>query len=192
MTPPSPRQQMTRQLLRAASAMALAAGLLGWSVLGTRQALAEREQARGEARRLEQQLRQARSEAAAITQQILFLQDLRRSGLTGPADRPAWAATLRTLHRELGLSALHYEFLPATPLPGPDTSHARLQRSPLHVQLGLIHEEDLLRFLDQLAHRVHALTVIHACRLWRDSDGGSGLRADCALDWITLAPPAAP
>lgn len=185
---PSPRRQTIRHLLGASLAIVLAGGLLGWSRLDARHAQTEREQTLGALRQLEKTRQQASAEAAELAHQWPLFQRLRQSGLTGPADRPAWSGALRTLHRELHLPALKYEFSPPVPLPGPNQSRGPLVSSAVHLQLGLAHEADLLHFLDQLAQRVRALSVIRQCRLWRDSGRGLNARlgADCTIDWITL------
>jgi hypothetical protein len=61
------------------------------------------------------------------------------------------------------------------------------------VQLRLLHEEDLLRFLDDLRRQARALIRIDSCnvsRLARGIDPTSGtsaqLQAECKIDWITL------
>src|SRR5262245_39988470 len=62
--------------------------------------------------------------------------------------------------------------------------------SAMRVDLALLHEEDLLRFIADLRESGNAFYSVRGCRLTRASGAGSTaaarLRADCELDLITI------
>ena len=59
-----------------------------------------------------------------------------------------------------------------------------MSNHPLKVHLDLLHEADLLRFLDKLPQRTRDLLLVRRCQLIRSS---TALTADCEIDWISLA-----
>ena len=68
--------------------------------------------------------------------------------------------------------------------------------STMKVDLALLHEEDLLRFLADLRESGNAYYAVRKCGLMRTGQAVSGagmtprLRADCEIDLITLVDPA--
>ena len=62
----------------------------------------------------------------------------------------------------------------------------------MKVQIKLLHEEDLTRFLAELRQRARALIQIKRCNVSRlpQEAGDSGLNAqllaDCQIDWVTV------
>ena len=64
--------------------------------------------------------------------------------------------------------------------------------STMKVELALLHEGDLLRFLGDLRESGNAYYAVKSCRLARtgSAPGGAGLaprlRADCEIDLITI------
>ena len=64
--------------------------------------------------------------------------------------------------------------------------------SPMKVQLKLLHEEDLTRFLADLNEQARALIQVRYCKVTRQPQGQAGtsgqanLLAECRIDWVTL------
>jgi hypothetical protein len=64
--------------------------------------------------------------------------------------------------------------------------------STMKLRMDLLHENDLLGFLDDLASSVPALLLVRACSLERlmhePASGGTPARlgAECTIDWVTL------
>ena len=62
----------------------------------------------------------------------------------------------------------------------------------MRVELALLHEEDLLRFLADLRESGNAYYSVRSCRISRSGAAGAGtaiaprLRADCSIDLITI------
>jgi len=119
-------------------------------------------------------------------------------GLIGLEERMDWVEEIARLKAGRKLLALDYEIQPQAPagtelLPaGASAGPYQVMASRMRLSLPLLHEEDLLGFLDDLQDRVHALLYVRRCRIDRPSRGGpaSGttpqLVAECEIDWITL------
>ena len=64
--------------------------------------------------------------------------------------------------------------------------------STMHVELALLHEEDLLRFLSDLRESGNAYYAVKKCNLSRTGAAATGtgivprLRADCDIDLVTV------
>jgi len=91
---------------------------------------------------------------------------------------------------------MDYEFAPRRALsgaPGEPNAPAALYASGMKLEMRLLHEEDLTRFLEELRRLAPALILVRRCAIERrphamDADAlrDGLLRADCLLDWITL------
>jgi hypothetical protein len=64
--------------------------------------------------------------------------------------------------------------------------------SPMQLTLGLLHEEDLFRFIGDLRRELSALVVVRACNVERTGETakarglGPRLRATCEVDLVTI------
>lgn len=184
-------------LLGALALLLLAALPAWWShhevVAGTR----ERDAAAARKQRVEQRLRQVRTEEQEIKERALIFQRLQQSGIAGEERRLEWTELLRALQNQLRIPGLVYEFGVRKPLDNDGGPYAYFA-SPMRMQLRLVHEEDLLRFLDRLQREAQALVLIRSCTLAPLSSRGIGsgsidsgdlaqLGAECDLRWITVA-----
>jgi hypothetical protein len=56
--------------------------------------------------------------------------------------------------------------------------------------LRLLHEEDLLNFINRLQREAKAMILVRGCKLIRspaaNSASGAQLNAECTMEWITL------
>ncbi|MDQ8021648.1 MAG: hypothetical protein REI94_07400 [Moraxellaceae bacterium] len=140
---------------------------------------------------------------AVIRATIDRFENWRKQGLIGPEQRLDWADSLRAVRDERRLPRLIYELMPQRPLRRGDNTpisndQYNLQVSRMRLDLGLLHEGDLLRVLDDLQARRDVLVVPRACRLDRapaapranPRETPPSLDAHCELDWITVLPPA--
>ena len=77
-----------------------------------------------------------------------------------------------------------------------DTQGARfgVYRSLMDLQLGLLHEEDLIRLFEVMEKESPGLFSVTSCRVWRVGaqfahlPGAVNLRAACTLEWFSLRP----
>lgn len=136
------------------------------------------------------------NEEEDIRAKIAAYQALAAHGIIGPERRLDWVELMRKVQTERRLLGLEFEIQPRQPWPGnagSGSGHAFMY-SPMRVQIPLLHEEDLLRFLADVHAGAAAFTRLRSCRLLRlaaapvEDRLAPQLNAECQLDWITLMP----
>ncbi|MBK7899188.1 MAG: hypothetical protein KA603_08175 [Azonexus sp.] len=146
-----------------------------------------RQAAEAAAREAENRLRRVRIEENEIRDKSLTLAAMQKRGTLGSEQRLAWTETLRDAQRRHKLPEISYEFGPRAALAPAAAEAVRFYASPMKLRLRLVHEEDLLRYLDTLRREASALVVVRACTLKRGAPLGSAPapEAACDLDWVT-------
>jgi hypothetical protein len=178
--PAIPRQ--IRGSVALAAAILLSAMAIAYAGQTARdQAQAERNAAAASLENTSSRLRQMdRDREEAVRLSALFL-DLQTRGLVGDPAIPEWAESMEDIRREMGLPALHYESLPSA---GSGEQSFDFHITSLRLRLQLLHEGDLLGFLERLQREAKALVLPRACRLTRAPAGSpANLSADCEVDW---------
>ena len=177
-------------LLAALAMIAAAVAVAWWSDLVGHKARLERDAAAQAKAQVEQRLRQVRTEEQDIktrTQQFL---DLEHAGITGPEKRLDWTEQLRDLQHQLRLPAMSYELGPQVALESVSGNAYAFYSSPLNIQLRLLHEEDLLNFLNRLQREAKAMVLVRSCRVSRLPPAGGNdatqLGAECTMELVTL------
>jgi hypothetical protein len=122
--------------------------------------------------------------------------NLERRGIVGRDQRLAWVQATRDAGETLQLPYLRYAtgpqraFTPAWLVPG---ESAAVQVSVMELQLGLVHELDLLRLLASL-EQAPGLLQVRSCSLERlgvdatPEGGKANLTGTCALAWYSIPP----
>ena len=179
--------------LLATLALISIAGLLAWAThLEADKAEGERNAAASAKNQIEQRLRQVRTEEQEIKERTQRLQQLQDAGITGEERRLDWMETLRDAHHALAIPGMNYEFGAQTTLDNADDSTQTWFSSPLRLQLRLVHEEDLLRFLARTQKDAKALVIVRSCKLSplpRQTDGREAMGqfgAECEIQWLTV------
>jgi hypothetical protein len=156
----------------------------------------------------EAQLRQARlqilnagEEKERIVRYVGAYQQLARAGLVGEEQRINWLDSLRIANQEARIFGVEYDIGAQKPYAYAsefDAGKLLLQESVMHLKFRLLHEEDLLRFFQALAHQGGGVFTQDQCQIRRQSakdDKGiqfqTNLTAECDVRWITINPPAA-
>ena len=123
--------------------------------------------------------------------------ELERQGRIGEEQRLNWVETLRTVASHVKLPSLQYEigaqqpFEPDFPLPA---GRFDVLASEMNLTIGLFHEEDLPRMLDELSRRAAGLFTVTSCQVRRlqetfqEDPTKANLEADCRLRWYTVKP----
>lgn len=175
-----------------------ALGMVSWHFLqaSERQAAAA-EQA---AERLRSEAARLQSEEQDMRTKITQYRAIDARGIIGNERRLDWVELMRSIQRERKLIGLEYEIQPRQPLsgntPGGNGTGYIFMKSIMRVQIPLLHEEDLLHFLDDVQSNAAAFTRLRSCKLQRNpvtaAQEAPGLRAhlnaECQIDWITLVP----
>jgi hypothetical protein len=167
--------------------------VLGWWSAGEAgKAAQERDSAASRRNQIEQRLRQARTEEQDLKQRAGIFQALQSTGVAGEEKRLDWTEMLRAIQQELHIPGMTYELGAQIPLENVDGVAYAHFVSPMRLQLRLLHEEDLLNFLNRVEQQAKALVLVRSCKLSRlppapgEQSLMAQLNADCELQWITL------
>jgi hypothetical protein len=182
-----------------AAALAIGGAALVWSA-GEAQRSAKRNFAAVQAERRQSTERLARiaEEEREVKEKIDLYQRLKQLHVLGEEQRLEWADAIARIRKERELLDLRYTverkrlLTSVAGKPGNVDFYA----STMKVDLALLHEEDLLRFLADLRESGNAYYAVRRCGLTRTGQAVSGtgmtprLRADCEIDLITIVDPA--
>jgi hypothetical protein len=194
--------ELRRLLAPALAALALAAAgaaLIWWSdgaLLGARRALAAAQEQRKESMA---RLARIAEEEREVKANLALYQQLKQLNVLGEERRLEWADAIARIRTQRELLDLRYRverqrLLSA--IPG-DPANVEFYASSMHVNLALLHEEDLLRFLGDLRASGNAYYSVKRCGLRRTGAAATGttitprLSADCLIDLITVVDKAA-
>jgi hypothetical protein len=123
-------------------------------------------------------------------------QYLQRLGFAGDEQRINWLDGLRVANQQTQLFGVDYQISAQQPYPYAselDPGQLALYQSVMKINVRLLHEGDLMRFLGTLANQGAGVFSVNECVMQRIDTGGSirfqpNLRADCELAWITVRP----
>jgi len=159
------------------------------------QAQAHHANLRSEAASLRQRLQTTLQDEPAVRLAIKQFSTLSEQGIIGPEHRLDWADSLRRIQQDLHLPKAEFALQPQKHIaPLPNAATYALYASTMQWRARLLHEGDLLRFLEAVKQIDSAVIFPSRCTL---SDRGSqpeernGIDADCQLDWLSIAPGAA-
>jgi hypothetical protein len=182
-----------------ALALTLAGAGLVWSA-GEALRSAQRNFAAAQAERRQNTERLARiaEEEREVKEKIDLYQRLKQLHILGEERRLEWADAIARIRKERELLDLRYTVERQRPLSSVAAKPGNVDfyASAMKVDLALLHEEDLLRFLADLRESGNAYYAVRKCAVTRTGQAISGasmtprLRADCEIDLITLVDPA--
>ena len=183
------RTQWVALLAAILIALAVAAGL--WTSAGAHTAQVERDAAAARKSEVERRLARVRTEEQEIKTRTQQFQQMDQAGIIGQEKRLDWTELLRDLQQQLRLPGMSYEFGAQVPLETTTDTGYAYHSSPLKIQLRLLHEEDLLNFINRLQREAKAMVLVRGCKLVRppatNSAGGAvQLNAECTMEWVTL------
>jgi hypothetical protein len=183
------RTQWVALLAAILIALAAAAGL--WTSAGAHKAQVERDAAAARKSEVERRLARVRTEEQEIKTRTQQFQQMDQAGIIGQEKRLDWTELLRDLQQQLRLPGMSYEFGAQVPLETTTDTGYAYHSSPLKIQLRLLHEEDLLNFINRLQREAKAMVLVRGCKLVRppatNSAGGAvQLNAECTMEWVTL------
>ena len=125
---------------------------------------------------------------------------LEAEGVIGAEARLDWVETLRAASRRLALPELRYVLGTQERLGArvpPQIGALGVHRSLMELDLGLLHEGDLMRLLTVMERESRGLFSVSSCRLRRAGadflllPAAVNLRAVCVLEWFSLRDPRA-
>jgi hypothetical protein len=182
-------------------ALALAGVLLIAAIAGyyTEQfVVAERRkltQQEGQLREARTRLQRSGDEKDVIVKYLGTFQALQRGGFVGEEQRINWLDGLRLTNQQADLFGVDYDISSQKPYPYAadlNTGQIRLYNSVMKLRFQLLHEEDLMRFLNILARQGAGIYTVDQCVMRRLPTGGviryqPNVAAECELSWITAA-----
>lgn len=142
----------------------------------------------------EGKLRQVREEENEIRQKSLIFTDLNARGVIGEEKRLDWAELLKDIRDQYRLLDVQYEIAPQQILDAKGDSDYSFRSSTMRLRMKLLHEYDLIHFLNELRRSAKALVCVRSCNVSRISrnDRAQGefahLIAECQLEWVTILP----
>jgi len=168
---------------------------------GTSLAAAQRSLAAAQAERRESTERLARiaEEEREVKEKLDVYQRLRRLNILGEEQRLEWADAITRIRTQRELLDLRYRVERQQLLYSAVGKPANVDffASTMKVDLALLHEEDLLRFLADLRDSGNAYYAVKRCAMQRTGQAATGttitprLRADCDIDLVTIVDRAA-
>ncbi|HYJ19504.1 MAG TPA: hypothetical protein VEW72_10060 [Burkholderiales bacterium] len=122
-------------------------------------------------------------------------QKLQQSGFVGSERRIEWIESLRASNKKAGLFGVTYQMDVRKPFPllGQGNPIApSLRHSPMKLSMGLVHEGDLLRFLQLLSAQPIGMYFLTGCTIDRPTRSDApaprhaNLTAQCDMSWLTV------
>ena len=191
------RDELKRLAIPLLIALALlaAGGALIWSAeRSLRVAQVGLATAQVERRSANERLARISEEEREVKEKIDVYQRLKGLNILGEERRLEWADAITRIRTQRELLDLRYTVerqRSLTSLPGKPAS-VDFFASTMKVELALLHEDDLLRFLGDLRQSGNAFYSVKKCALTRTGQALSGatisprLRGECEIDLITI------
>lgn len=140
-------------------------------------------------------LASANEEEREIKANLQQYQALAARGIVGVENRLDWIDTITAIKNERRLLNIGYSIEPQKELDYPGFAPGggvNFVVSRVKLEIQLLHEEDLLNFIDDLAKRARSYLSVRSCNVQRAERGGGGttlaprLQASCVFDLITI------
>jgi hypothetical protein len=191
---PEELRKLAAPLLVALALLAAGGGLI-WGADATLGA-ANRQAAAAQAERVQATERLARisEEEREVIEKLDVYKRLKQLNILGEERRLEWADAITRIRTQRELLDLSYRVDRQRLLVSAPGKPANVDffASAMRVQLALLHEEDLLRFLADLRDSGNAYYSVRHCSLTRTGQPAAGiqiaprLRAECEIDLITI------
>lgn len=142
----------------------------------------------------ESKLRQVRAEENEIKEKSALYSNLRARGVIGEERRLDWVELIKDIKEHRKLLDVQYEFAPQQTLERAALPGFSFKSSTMKLQMKLLHEGDLLNFINDLRRHAKAYVRVRSCNVTRiarsatQNSDAALLNADCQLDWITILP----
>ena len=170
---------------------ALAVYSSGRLMIAARQQLAQQQAQLKDART---RLQKSGEEKDIIVKYLDGFRQLESAGFVGEEQRINWLDGLRLANQQADLFGVDYQIAMQRPYPyaaGFNPGQLMLNQSLMVLRFRLLHEEDLMRFLNALARQGGGIFTVDQCMMKRLDTGGvirfqPNVGAECELSWITL------
>lgn len=193
--PPKAGQRLVAPAIVAAAFLAVGATAVFAAQQFLQKARAEQQRAAADRQNAQNKLARATDEEREIRETLVHYQRLRDRGLIGEEQRQDWVEQLGRIKAARKLFDVKYTIDPQRPADYPGIAGAgdvEFLVSPMKLDMTLLHEEDLFRFLDDLRGAFSSHVVVRSCTMQRMERPASEravaprVRAECALDLVTI------
>jgi hypothetical protein len=155
--------------------------------------------AQGQRTQNAERLARIAEEEREVKEKLDVYQQLKQLNVLGEERRLEWADAITRIRTQRELLDLRYRVERQKPLTSVMGKPGNVDffASTMRVDLALLHEEDLLRFLADLRDSGNAYYSVKRCAMERTGQAATGtsiiprLRADCEIDLITIVDRAA-
>ena len=187
-------QKLAVPLLIAIALLGTGVGIIYGASEGLRVAKAGLAVAQNERRQSAERLARIAEEEREVSQKIDVYKQLKALNILGEERRLEWADTMNRIRVQRELLDLRYRVERQKLLTSVAGKPASVDffASTMHVDMQLLHEEDLLRFLADLRASGNAYYSVKKCVLIRTGQAAGGatmtprLAAQCDIDLITI------
>ena len=187
-------QRLAAPLLIAVALLAAGVGIIYSAGEGLRMAKAQLAVAQSERRQSTERLARIAEEEREVSQKIDVYKQLKSLNILGEERRLEWADAINRIRVQRELLDLRYRVERQKLVTSAAGKPANVDffASTMRVDLQLLHEEDLLRFLADLRASGNAYYAVKKCVLTRTGQAVGGatmtprLAAQCDIDLITI------
>ena len=187
-------KRLALPLLACVALLGAGAGLVVWTQGAERAATRELAAVRVERAQARERLTRIAEEERDVKEKMAVYLQLKSLGIIGGERRLEWADAMARIRKERELPDLRYRVERQRLLNSVAGKPANVEfyASSMKVELALLHEGDLLRFLSDLRESGNAYYAVKSCKLARtgSATGGGGLaprlRGECEIDLITI------
>jgi hypothetical protein len=144
---------------------------------------------------VQNKLSRATEEEREIREKLVDYRRLLARGVIGDEQRLDWVETIGQIKTDRKLFEIKYQVEPQRNLELPGLTQnpeVEFRVSPLKVEMQLLHEGDLLVFLDDLARNLKSHVLVRECSMQRldrstvEKGVVPRLRASCTIDLVTI------
>jgi hypothetical protein len=191
MTRPPIASLKTSTLLLLAASVLSAAGIF-WSHKQATEARTDLQLQQTALKATQVRQQQGQTEARLIAQHLDAYHALIARGFVGEENRLAWIEAVQLANQDARLYGLTYTLSPRAAAPATLAGGLPLNQTRMVVNMPLLVETDLPRFLDALRARAPGLFRVSSCHLARITDAPPQavnrpeLDAECELRWFTV------
>lgn len=157
----------------------------------------ERQAAADERRAAQDKLSRATQEEREIRDKLVDYRRLLERGIIGDEQRLDWVDTISQIKAARRIYDIKYAISPQKTFDVPGAAAAggdvEFRVSELKLDMQLLHEEDMLAFLDDLQRQLKTHVMVRSCAVQRLDRGGverpgagPRLRAECYVDLVTI------
>jgi hypothetical protein len=187
-------KKLAAPLLAALALLAGGSTLIWWSTQSNAEAQRQLAAAQADRKQNAERLARIAEEEREVNEKLDVYKQLKSLNIIGEERRLEWADSITRIRTQRELLDLSYRVdrqklsktVPGKPAP------VEFYSSTMRVQMALLHEEDLLRFLADLRASGNAYYSVRSCSLARTGQAATGttitprLRATCEIDLITV------